>query len=39
MMVFQEGQLGNDEYVDVIMKYVLKISANYLWQYKKYRQA
>ena len=39
MAVFQEGQLGNDEYVNVIMKYVLKISANYLWQYKKYRQA
>ena len=39
MAVFQEGQLGNDEYVNVIMKYVFMMAANYLWQYKKYRQA
>ena len=39
MAIFLEGQLGNNEYVDVIMKYVNIKAANYLWQYKKYCQA
>ena len=36
---FHEGQLGDDEYVNVIMKYLLMMAANYLWRLKKYHQA
>ena len=39
MAVFHEGQLGDDEYVNVIMKYLLMMAANYLWRLKKYHQA
>ena len=39
LAVFQEGQLGTDENVNVIMKYVLMMTANFLWRYIKYHQA